>query len=455
MMKIIHTSDWHLGQRFYTYDRDDIKHREHGAFIHQLCELMSSQRPDALLIAGDIFDNIAPSNALRARFVDYIMQLHDAAPSTAIIITAGNHDSGSLLDIEKKLWHYQNVHVFGTCQRRDDGTFDPSLLVVELKGKGIIAAAPYFYHSNYPAATEGLATAERPQAFFQLLLEEAARRNDANLPVILMAHLAIQGSNTRGHEDNIGNIEALPPRLLGQGYDYVALGHIHKPQTLQESMSDNKTHFTGTVHAPSLQVGQQDKNNPTSEINVVLKKQANAVSPQGVIRYSGSPIPLSFTEDYPHSVSLVEIASHGCIPTVTELPITPPRKMLTLQADSLDEGLIMLENVPPDDTSYVRLLIHTNELLPPDANDRARQASECKAWSFCEVQAMKLDYEEAKDKSYLIDAQAEIQQIQKLQPQDIAQEYMRRMGRQLSDTQRKLLDEAISTVLQSKEGGAQ
>lgn len=407
-MKLIHTSDWHLGQRFYTYDRNDITHREHDAFIWQLCKIIQQHHPDALLVSGDIFDNIAPSNALRTRFVEYVMQLHDSSPSSAIVITAGNHDSGSLLDIEKKLWRYHNVHVFGTCQRHANGSFDPTQFIVQLEGKGNVVATPYFYLSNYPAATEGLPAAERPQTFYQLLLDEVLKHNEAQLPVVLMAHLAIQGCNTRGHEESIGRIETLPPSLLGQGYDYAALGHIHKPQTLTPGG-------------------------------------------KGIIRYCGSPIPLSFTEDYQHSVSLVEIASHNSDPIITELPITPLRQMLTLQSNSLDEGIVMLEKLSSEEHSYVRLLVNTNELLPPNANDRARKVSEGRAWNFCEVRAIQRDEEKTRKETAQATGLADIHQIQQLHPMEIAKEYMQRIGKTLSDTQYMLLNEAVESARHPKE----
>ena len=91
-MKIIHTADLHLGQVIYqNYDRAD----EHRHFFHQLAEWCKQEKPDALLVSGDVFDIQQPSAATKKAFTDYFVSLHQSCPTMHIIITAGNHDSAS------------------------------------------------------------------------------------------------------------------------------------------------------------------------------------------------------------------------------------------------------------------------------------------------------------------------------------------------------------------------
>lgn len=157
-MKIIHTSDWYLGQRFYRYDRDD----EQQFFFKQLCDIMRLEQPDALLVSGDVYDNVAPMTSVQNMFVNAIVDLHEASPTTAIIITAGNHDSGQRLEVDKRLWSRLNVHAVGTCQHNDnDITFDPRQYIFPLKSYngslcGYVVALPYFHPLNSPVERLGI-----------------------------------------------------------------------------------------------------------------------------------------------------------------------------------------------------------------------------------------------------------------------------------------------------------
>ena len=131
------------------------------------------------------------------------------------------------------------------------------------------------YPQNFPALDEEVPREERQHHFIQTLLNRVEERNQGNLPVVLMAHLALTGSDITGQDDGRGGMEYTDIRLMGEGYDYLALGHIHFPQTL---------------------LG-------------------------GRARYCGSPLPVSFDESYGHSVSLVELAAHGAMPEVRTLPV--------------------------------------------------------------------------------------------------------------------------------------
>lgn len=94
-MKILHTADWHLGQSLYGFDRLDEQRR----FLGQLCEVVAEERPDAMVVAGDVFDISMPSAAAQRVYAEGLLAIHAAVPEMVIVIVAGNHDSASRLEI--------------------------------------------------------------------------------------------------------------------------------------------------------------------------------------------------------------------------------------------------------------------------------------------------------------------------------------------------------------------
>ena len=114
MFKFIHTSDWHLGQNFYGYDRSE----EQRDFLRQLAAIVAQEQPDALLVSGDIYHTAAPSSAAVSMYVEGMLDIHDACPSMAIVVIAGNHDSASRLESDSLLWRLAGVRVLGGIRTR-------------------------------------------------------------------------------------------------------------------------------------------------------------------------------------------------------------------------------------------------------------------------------------------------------------------------------------------------
>lgn len=392
-MKIIHTSDWHLGQNFYRFDREE----EHRYFFDQLSDALEREQPDALLVSGDVFHNSAPTIASQKLMVEGIMQLHDAAPYTTIIITAGNHDSGSRLDAQRELWRRLGIHVIGGCLRLQDGTFSPKQFVVELPGKGYILAAPYFHPSNYPMADVDIERNCRQRSFFEALLHSI---EDKELPVVMMAHLAVVGCDTEGHEDEpIGGMMKENLSELGEGYDYLALGHIHKPQ---------------------------------------------AVSSRAY--YSGSPFPMTFSEDYVHSVNLVTIANHGDIPDVKHLTLKNKRNVRTVppKGAPLAEALEAFKAIDAADDSYIRILIDQADVLAADAEDRALKIAADKACRFCELRRKPREYHHEGHDFYNIQ---EVDDFRIIDPMEIAKRsFMRKHNVDMNDTLVEMMKETINLI---------
>jgi exonuclease SbcD len=337
MFKFIHTSDWHLGQNFYGYDRSE----EQSDFLQQLADIVRKHTPDALLVSGDIYNTAAPSNATVNMYVNAMLDIHRACPTMAIIVIAGNHDSASRLDSDRRLWELAGVTVVGSIARGDKGKADLSHHLVNVGDKGIVAAVPFAYPSSFPrVSAEPAPVDQRQQRYFQALLDRAQEVSEGGIPVALMAHLAVRDSDFTGHDGNI-LMECVPISTLGQGYDYAALGHIHHPQNLDQR-----------------------------------------------VRYCGTPIAVSFDEQCEHSVSIVEIDGHGVTPRITTRAIKNIKPLHTIPAMEpvdLETALTLLQQLDPDQRAYIRLNVQVERYLPSGSQERAAMAAAGKACIFCDI----------------------------------------------------------------------
>ena len=314
-MKFIHTSDWHLGHILYNLDRN----KEHEAFLHQLCELVSKEKPDALLVSGDVFDSAQPTIPAQRLYNRMMVEIARSNPDTTIVVTAGNHDGASRQELFSELWDEAfNVKFIGKIGHNEDGSVDLDKFIVEIPGKGFVIAVPYIYGENYPESTrEGFAPI---QDFHQRLLDRVAELNMDGLPVVMMDHLAVASCDITGHDSTKVRLVFEDIDVLGSGYDYLALGHIHKPQTLEATAA----------------------------------------------RYCGSPIPVSFDEDYEHSVSVVTIEKHGDAPEIRTEPVANvmPIWNLPKKAGDIEEVKAAIAAVPAGAVGYARVNIKVKEILP-------------------------------------------------------------------------------------------
>ena len=141
MVKILHTSDWHMGHTLYNYDRTE----EQVSMLQQIADIVQEHKPDLFLLSGDVYHTAQPSAAVQTLFTNALMEIHDANPSMVIVMTAGNHDSGAKHDIFKIPWKALNVHTFGNIDvsKLED-------LIVEIPGKASVIAVPYIHQRNLP-----------------------------------------------------------------------------------------------------------------------------------------------------------------------------------------------------------------------------------------------------------------------------------------------------------------
>lgn len=338
-MKLLHTSDWHLGHSLYNYDRT----LEQTSFLNQLTKIVRAEEPDAMVVCGDVFHYSNPSVAAQRLYNDALINIHQACPGMTIVVTAGNHDSPSKLEVDSMLWQHFGVNVIGGIERKEDGSVDLDKHVVEIKGKdeetaGYIAAVSYVYTQNYPLLSPDANKENRQHDFFQALLDHIRSRNERQLPVVLTAHLAVTGSDTTGHSDIVGGMDYTDISQLGSGYDYLALGHLHRPQGVEGSKA----------------------------------------------RYSGSPIPVSFDEQYDHSVTVVEMESGGNC-SMRTININNPMPLITIPKEPLplEDALAELKALPKERQGYIRLQVKTDGYLPTGSYEKAVETTKGKDCKFC------------------------------------------------------------------------
>lgn len=381
-MKILHTGDWHLGHTLYNYERTE----EQAAMIRQMVDIVKEHCPDVFLVCGDVFHTSQPASAVQTMFSEALLQIGDAHPDMTIVVTAGNHDSATKHETHRAPWKRLKVHTIGTLNKTD---FDEH--IIPIPGKGYIIAIPYANERNIP------------EGFFQAILDEVAERNTEHLPVVMTAHTTVQGCDFTGHERSneytVGGIDSLSIEQMGEGYDYLALGHIH--------------------HEQFVHTGRHN------------------------VRYSGTPIAVSFDENYPHSVSLVEVERHGSTPKVEKIEITNPHPLVTLPTQgmaSLDDALQLLRDFPDDYPAYIRLNVEVDDFLPVGANDEAQRIAEAKACRFCLINAKRKAVERAETKAMTV------QEFQREAPIDIARRYANDTGKAFDDDMKQLFNEVLQLI---------
>ena len=234
LVRLIHTSDWHLGQTLHGQDRD----HEHAQFLAWLLDQLVVHRADALLIAGDVFDTVNPPLKAQERLYDFIVRAHEKLPQLDIVMIAGNHDSGGRIELPAPLMKRLNAHAVGRISWVAEGQLDHQRLLVPLHdAAGNTAAWCLTLPFLRPAEVTGMTLGDDYMAGIRQVHErliaaaEAVRQPGQALVAMSHAHMA-GGAVSEESERNIviGNAEALPASLFPESVAYVALGHLHKPQ---------------------------------------------------------------------------------------------------------------------------------------------------------------------------------------------------------------------------------
>lgn len=242
-MKILHTSDWHLGRTLYSKkDRQE----EHAAFLEWLLKTIKKESIDILLIAGDIFDTASPSSTSQKMYYDFLIQVRTAGCENLIVV-GGNHDSPSFLNAPKDILAALNVAVIGNAT---DNIEDEIIVVNDKKGNPtiIVCGVPFLRERDISRFAEGENYSDRSKrinenirkhyAEIAELAESKRKEIGKEIPIIATGHLSVAGGQRNDddgvRETYIGNIEAIGSDIFSDTFDYVALGHYHIPSKIKE-----------------------------------------------------------------------------------------------------------------------------------------------------------------------------------------------------------------------------
>ncbi|MDU6925413.1 exonuclease subunit SbcD [Franconibacter helveticus] len=321
-MRILHTSDWHLGQNFYTKSRA----AEHQAFLDWLLKAAVEHEVDAIIVAGDIFDTGSPPSYARELYNRFVVNLQ--ATQCQLIVLAGNHDSVATLNESRELLACLNTRVIASAQQ------DPAsqaLLLNRRDGSpgAVLCPIPFLRPRDILRSRSGQSGSEKQQQLLEAITQHyeacynaaCALRGEQTLPVIATGHLTTVGvtKSDAVRDIYIGTLDAFPAHLFPAA-DYIALGHIHRAQKVAASEH---------------------------------------------IRYSGSPIALSFDETGKEkSVFLVEF-TEGKLRDVTALPV-PVSQPLAVIKGTLEEIARALEqwrDAPAEPKVWLDIEIATEQFL--------------------------------------------------------------------------------------------
>jgi exonuclease SbcD len=385
-MRLLHTSDWHLGQTLHTFERG----YEHQCFLDWLLDTLVHERVDALLIAGDIFDNSNPSAASQRQLYRFLQQARARAPQLDIVVIAGNHDSPGRLEAPGPLLEAHGTVVIGNVARKDDGEIDLDRLLVPLHGndgtvQAWVLAIPFLRPGDVPRVAQP-ADGSAPidpylHGITQLYRQAHALAQAQRQPgqaIVAMGHChMIDGTASLESERRIviGGTEALPAAMFDDAIAYAALGHLHLAQ----------------------RVGKQDH-----------------------LRYSGSPLPLSFAEvGYTHQVVLVDLAD-GRATAITPLPVPRAVPLLRIPATPapLKDVLAALVALDlPDLPVHARPFLEVRVLL--DAPEPSLRAQVEAALEGKPVRLAKIEPTRKAATQQEADAVLTLDQLAQMQPDDI------------------------------------
>lgn len=313
-MLILHTSDWHLGRDLYGWSR----HEDQSVALDSIIRIAGHEQPDVMLVCGDIFDTPQPPLGAQQLFWNTLLRLREAVPHMPVVVLAGNHDSGRRLELPHRMAAMTGIRLIGTYRSGADFSTLADTHIIELPGKGWIVALPFAYHR--------VMDSDKVNA----LIAEVDRRNTAGLPVIVTGHTTLLGADAAGHADsstgNVGGIDSIPVTDYAEGFDYLALGHIHKPQWVP-----------GTGHRA---------------------------------RYCGAPMAHAFDEMADHGVSLVRLDRRGELPDVRHINIEAPSLLLSPGYDGspldADDAVNMVRSGTFAPGTFLRFRIAADDGLPPD-----------------------------------------------------------------------------------------
>lgn len=301
-MKILHTSDWHIGKRLITRERLD----EQAEVLDEIIQICEDEAIELVLIAGDIFDTYTPSADAEELFFQKIKLL--AGQDRAVLLISGNHDDGVRLSAAAPLAEEQGIYIVGNARNplRMSATARKTRPVSSGKGYAVfenekqeriyVSTLPYPNEARFKEEKSELSYVEQMQKW----IAEGESGNVDKLPSIFMAHIFVAGGivSDGEREIDLGGARAIPVEALPNS-DYIALGHLHKRQKMGK----------------------------------------------GNCYYSGSPLQYAFDERADKGVKVFDLTTAG-VCDLKDVPLTKGKKLVRLEADSVDTGLELLQKYP-------------------------------------------------------------------------------------------------------------
>lgn len=330
-MRILHSSDWHLGRSLYGRKR----YEEFEAFLFWLGNLLESEKIDVLLVAGDVFDNTAPSNRSQELYYRFLCRVAESSCRHVVII-AGNHDSPSFLNAPRELLRHLHVHIVGMV---GDNIDDEVLVLENARGEAelIVCAVPYLRDRDIRSVESGEKLEDKERKLLEGIrahydrvctrAEQIRAELKKRLPIVAMGHLfAAGGTKVEGdgvRELYVGSLAHVGADIFPAVIDYLALGHLHSAQL----------------------VGGNEK-----------------------FRYSGSPLPMSFGEaKREKSVVKVIISDYQLV--IENIPIPLFQVLASISGDweQIEEQLGRMKS----QSAKVWLeVIYDGEAIIPDLRER-------------------------------------------------------------------------------------
>ena len=404
-MRLLHTSDWHLGQTLHNYERG----YEHQRFLDWLLDTLVAERVDVLLVAGDVFDNANPSAASQKQLYVFLQQARARLPALQLVVVAGNHDSAGRLEAPGPLLAAHGTHVIGNLLRGEDGHIDLERLLLPLSGadgqvQAWCLAVPFLRPGDVPKLPAG----DSQDAYlggiallYRQLTGLALARRQPGQAILAMGHCHMVGgemSNDSERRIVIGGTEMLPSGIFDTAIVYAALGHLHKAQ---------------------------------------------AVGGQEHVRYCGSPIPLSFAEvNYRHQVLCLDIDGETLQSVrAIEVPRAVPLLRVPATPAPIDEVLAQLAALdvpaaPPEAQPFLEVRVRL-DAPEPGLRTRIETALDGKPVRLAKIETSSAARSSAPENMTL-------DQLGQLQPDDIFRRlYLQKYGRPAPPEQLSALAELL------------
>ena len=324
-MKLLHTSDWHIGRTLYGRKR----YEEFEEFLAWLVETIQQNKIDALLVAGDVFDNSAPSNRAQELYYRFLCRVATSS-CRHVVVVAGNHDSPSFLNAPKELLKALDVHVIGSVSE----ALEDEVLVLcneQDTPELIVCAVPYLRDRDIRVAEAGESIKDKERKLIDgirnhyrnvaALAERNRKEFGVDIPIVAMGHLFTAGGQTvegDGVRDlYVGSLAHVTAQIFPDSFNYVALGHLHVPQMVNGSET---------------------------------------------IRYSGSPLPMGFGEaNQQRSVCKVEFHSTAAAVRLIDVPVF--QKLERVKGDWDDISSRILELSATGFQGWLEVIYEGDEII--------------------------------------------------------------------------------------------